>query len=86
MKPRHRNTILLMSWLMYGLFYLNRVNIAPVIPLMREDLEFSCTQIGWITAAFYGLYTCAQLPAGYLGGSPGATEDNNPRSPRILVL
>ncbi len=65
MKSRHRNTILLMSWLMYGLFYLNRVNIAPVIPLMREDLGLSYNQIGWITAAFYGLYTCAQLPARY---------------------
>ena len=71
MKSRHRNTILLMSWLMYGLFYMNRVNIAPVIPLMREDLGLSYTQIGWITAAFYGLYTCAQLPAGYLGDRLG---------------
>jgi sugar phosphate permease len=67
----HRNTILLMSWLMYGLFYLNRLNIAPVIPLVREDLGLSYTQIGLITAAFYGLYTFTQLPAGYLGDRLG---------------
>jgi sugar phosphate permease len=60
-----------MSWLMYGLLYLNRVNIAPVIPLIREDLGYSYTQIGLITAAFYGLYTFAQLPAGYLGDRLG---------------
>jgi sugar phosphate permease len=60
-----------MSWLMYGLFYLNRLNIAPVIPLMREDLGLSYTQIGLITAAFYGLYTFTQLPAGYLGDRLG---------------
>jgi len=60
-----------MSWLMYGLFYLNRLNIAPVIPLIREDLGLSYTQIGLITASFYGLYTCTQLPAGYLGDRLG---------------
>jgi sugar phosphate permease len=70
-EARSRNTILLMSWLMYGLFYLNRVNIAPVIPLIREDIGLSYTQIGWITAAFYGLYTITQLPAGYLGDRLG---------------
>ncbi len=71
MKSRNRNTILLMSWLMYGVFYLNRANIAPVIPLMREDVGLSYTQIGMITAAFYGLYTFTQLPAGYLGDRLG---------------
>jgi sugar phosphate permease len=70
-ESRHRNTILLMSWLMYGLFYLNRLNIAPVIPLIREDLGLSYTQIGLITASFYGLYTFTQLPAGYLGDRLG---------------
>jgi sugar phosphate permease len=68
---KNRNTILLMSWLMYGLFYLNRLNISPVIPLIRQDLGFSYTQIGFITAAFYGLYTVTQLPAGYLGDRLG---------------
>jgi sugar phosphate permease len=68
---KNRNTILLMSWLMYGLFYLNRLNISPVIPLIRQDLGFSYTQIGFITAAFYGLYTITQLPAGYLGDRLG---------------
>jgi sugar phosphate permease len=56
---------------MYGMFYLNRLNIAPVIPLIREDLGFSYTQMGLITAAFYGLYTFTQLPAGYLGDRLG---------------
>ena len=71
MESRHRNTIFLMSWLMYGLFYLNRLNIAPVISLIREDLGLSYTQIGFITASFYGLYTFTQLPAGYLGDRLG---------------
>jgi sugar phosphate permease len=70
-ETKDRNTILLMSWLMYGLFYLNRLNISPVIPLIRQDLGFSYTQIGFITAAFYGLYTVTQLPAGYLGDRLG---------------
>ena len=65
------NTMLLMSWLMYGLFYLNRLNIAPVIPLIREDLGLSYTKIGLITSSFYGLYTLTQLPAGYLGDRLG---------------
>jgi len=60
-----------MSWMIYGLFYLNRLNIAPVIPLIREDLGLSFTQIGFITAVFYGFYAFTQLPAGYLGDRLG---------------
>ena len=63
--------ILFMSWIIYGLFYLNRLNIAPVIPLIRDDLGISFTQIGFITAAFYGFYALTQLPAGYLGDRLG---------------
>ena len=56
---------------MYGFFYLNRLNIAPVIPLIIVDLKLSYTQMGFITASFYGVYTFSQTLAGYLGDRLG---------------
>jgi len=63
-KPRY--TVLALMWLVYGCFYLNRLNFAPVIPLIMEDLKLSHAQVGLISALFFALYAAAQLPAGYL--------------------
>jgi OPA family glycerol-3-phosphate transporter-like MFS transporter len=53
-------------WLVYGCFYLNRLNFAPVIPLIMEDLKISHVQIGLISTFFFAFYAAAQFPAGYL--------------------
>jgi sugar phosphate permease len=63
-QPRY--TVLSLMWLVYGCFYLNRLNFAPVIPLIMEDLKLSHVQIGLISALFFAFYAAAQLPAGYL--------------------
>lgn len=63
-QPRY--TVLALMWLVYGCFYLNRLNFAPVIPLIMEDLKLSHTQVGFISALFFAFYAAAQLPAGYL--------------------
>lgn len=62
--PRYK--VLAVLWLVYGCYYLNRLNLAPVIPLIMRDLHFTHTQIGLISTAFFAFYTIAQLPAGYL--------------------
>ena len=63
-QPRY--TVLVLMWLVYGCFYLNRLNFAPVIPLIMDDLKLSHAQVGLISALFFALYAAAQLPAGYL--------------------
>ena len=53
-------------WLVYGCFYLNRLNFSPVIPLIMEDLKLSHAQVGLISTCFFAFYAAAQFPAGYL--------------------
>ena len=64
--------ILFYCWFIYGFFYLNRLNLSPVIPLIMSDLNISHARIGLIGASFYVFYTLAQLPAGYLSDLFGA--------------
>jgi sugar phosphate permease len=49
------------------MYYVNRFNYSPVIPLLKADLDISNTQAGWLMALFFLTYTIFQLPAGYLG-------------------
>jgi len=53
-------------WLVYGCFYLNRLNFAPIIPLIIQDLKLSYTQVGIISTFFFAFHAAAQFPAGYL--------------------
>ncbi|MBC8457086.1 MAG: MFS transporter, partial [Deltaproteobacteria bacterium] len=62
-QPRY--TVIVLMWLVYGCFYLNRLNFAPVIPLIMEDLKISHTQVGLISAFFFAFYAAIQIPAGY---------------------
>ena len=64
-KPQY--TVLTLIWFVYGSFYLNRLNISPVIPLIMRDLNLSHAQIGLITTFFFLAYSITQFPAGYLG-------------------
>jgi ACS family glucarate transporter-like MFS transporter len=64
--------IIFYCWFIYGFFYLNRLNLSPVIPLIMSDLNISHARIGLIGASFYVFYTLAQLPAGYLSDLFGA--------------
>ena len=59
--------VLFLTWLMFGMYYVNRFNYSPVIPLLRADLGISNTQAGWLMALFFISYTIFQLPAGFLG-------------------
>lgn len=69
---REKFKIIFHCWLVYGFFYLNRLNLSPVIPLIMSDLDISHAHIGLIGASFYAFYTLAQLPAGLLSDLFGA--------------
>ncbi|MBW2057598.1 MAG: MFS transporter [Deltaproteobacteria bacterium] len=71
MKPRFSfspaSQVLLLTWLFFGMYYLNRFNYSAVIPLVRADLGISNAQAGGLMAFFFLTYTVFQLPSGYLG-------------------
>jgi OPA family sugar phosphate sensor protein UhpC-like MFS transporter len=59
--------VLFLTWLLFGLYYVNRFNYSPMIPLLRADLDITNTQAGWLMALFFIAYTIFQLPSGFLG-------------------
>jgi sugar phosphate permease len=59
--------VLFSTWLLFAVYYLNRLNYSPVIPLIKADLDISNTGAGLLLAFFFLSYTIFQLPAGYLG-------------------
>lgn len=65
------NRILLLTWLLFGMYYVTRFNFSPVIPLLRADLGITNAQAGGLMAFFFVTYTAFQLPAGYLGDRLG---------------
>ena len=59
--------VLFLTWLLFGMYYVNRFNYSPMIPLLKDDLNISNTQAGWLMALFFISYTIFQLPSGFLG-------------------
>jgi OPA family sugar phosphate sensor protein UhpC-like MFS transporter len=59
--------VLFLTWLLFGMYYVNRFNYSPMIPLLKSDLGISNTQAGWLMALFFIAYTIFQLPSGFLG-------------------
>jgi len=59
--------VLFLTWLLFGMYYVNRFNYSPIIPLLKADLGISNTQAGWLMALFFISYTIFQLPSGFLG-------------------
>ena len=67
----YRYSILLTTWLMYSVFYLNRQNLSAMAPLLIQDLGLSYTQMGLIMSCFFATYALSQFPSGYLGDRIG---------------
>lgn len=65
-------------WLTYGSFYLCRLNLAPVVPLIMDDLHISHSTMGLMMSLFFALYAATQFPAGYLSDRLGPK--------RVIVL
>ena len=64
-------SVLFLTWLLFGTYYLSRFNFSAVIPLLKADLGISNAQAGGLMAFFFVTYTVFQLPAGYLGDRLG---------------
>jgi OPA family sugar phosphate sensor protein UhpC-like MFS transporter len=58
--------VLGLTWLVYGSFYLNKLNLAPVIPLLLLDQGLSHAQVGLVSASFFAAYALSQVGWGFL--------------------
>lgn len=59
--------VLFLTWILFAVYYFNRFNYSPVIPLIKADLDISNARAGALLAFFFLSYMAFQLPAGYLG-------------------
>ena len=61
------NLVLLLTWLLFAMYYASRFNYSPMIPFIKDDLGLSNTHAGWLMACFFISYTAFQIPSGYMG-------------------
>lgn len=53
-------------FLIYLAYYLGRMNLGALIPIIREEYGFTNTQLGLVAASMYFAYTLSQIPSGYI--------------------
>jgi MFS family permease len=66
------NLVLLMVCLMYGLTYIDRINVATAGPVFQKELHLSANQLGSVLAAFGWAYLVLQVWGGWLSDRFGA--------------
>src|SRR6201995_1391153 len=63
--------VLAVSCLMYLLFYMDRVNISSLAPVISKELQLSAFDIGLVFSAFAYPYALFQIIGGYVGDRLG---------------
>src|SRR6201994_4834243 len=63
--------VLAASCLMYFLFYMDRVNISSLAPVISRELQLSAFDIGLVFSAFAYPYAIFQIIGGYVGDRLG---------------
>lgn len=66
------NFVLLLVCLMYGLTYIDRINVNTAGPVFQRDLHLSTVQLGWVFSAFGWAYLALQVSGGWLSDRFGA--------------
>jgi MFS family permease len=66
------NMVLFLVCLMYGLTYIDRINVNTAGPVLQKDLHLSNVQLGWVFSAFGWAYLCLQVSGGWLSDRFGA--------------
>lgn len=57
--------VVLLLFLAMAVGYVHRVNLSSALPSMAEEFDWSATQLGQASAAFFWIYFLLQVPAGY---------------------
>ncbi len=68
---KRRWIILAISWIVFFVAFLDRVNLSVAMPLIMKDFAFTPEQAGYLFSAFFLTYTLFQIPGGYLGDKIG---------------
>jgi sugar phosphate permease len=71
MQRQASRLVLLISCLMYLVFYIDRVNISTAAPIMQKDLGLTATELGIAFSAFAYPYAFFQIAGGWLGDRLG---------------
>src|SRR5215467_1943260 len=66
------NLVLFMVCLMYGLTYIDRINVNTAGPSLQRDLHLSTVRLGWVFSAFGWAYLALQVHGGWLSDRFGA--------------
>jgi MFS family permease len=64
--------VLVMLCLMYGITYVDRVNVSTAAAVFRKDLNLTNTQVGLVFSAFAYPYLVFQIFGGWVGDRFGA--------------
>ena len=64
---KHQNLIVGALSTTYGLFYLGRVNISVVLPIIALDLGVSLAEVGALVTVFFWVYGISQFISGQIG-------------------
>ncbi len=68
---KKRWLVLAISWLVFFVAFLDRVNLSVAMPLIAKEFSLSPEQVGYLFSAFFITYTVFQIPGGYLSDKVG---------------
>jgi MFS family permease len=71
-RPRPTGVVLFLLCLMYGITYIDRVNVSTAGAVFGEELHLSNTQVGFVFSAFAYPYLLFQILGGWVGDRFGA--------------
>lgn len=69
---RYSKIVLFGCWLGWFLNFADRSLLAPLIPLIKEEMNLGYLGVGFLTTAFFIGYTITPVPGGYLADKFGA--------------
>ncbi|GLS44279.1 MFS transporter [Methylobacterium brachythecii] len=70
--PAIRWVMILLCFLILGISYVDRINLAIAAPHIKKELGFNDGEMGLILGAFFWTYAFGQLPAGWFTDRIGA--------------
>src|SRR3954470_11089052 len=71
-RPRPTGVVLFLLCLMYGITYIDRVNVSTAAAVFGKELHLSNTQVGFVFSAFAYPYLLFQVFGGWVGDRFGA--------------
>src|ERR1044071_8872029 len=71
-RAKPTGVVLFLLCLMYGITYIDRVNVSTAAGVFRQELHLSNTQVGFVFSAFAYPYLLFQIFGGWVGDRFGA--------------